>query len=100
MKTSFLILIAAFVLFQSGTAHAAGIYQMGYRYAFGDRAGDGAHGKTFVICGDECTAAPPLTPAPRFPALSIKVSQDIAGQEKPRKRLRMAETEIRLQIRT
>jgi outer membrane protein OmpA-like peptidoglycan-associated protein len=51
---------------------------MEYRYSFGGMAGDGAHRKTFVICGDACAAAPPLAPAPRFPALSIKVSQDPA----------------------
>jgi outer membrane protein OmpA-like peptidoglycan-associated protein len=85
MRTSFLIPVAAFILLQSVGAHAAGIYQMGYRYAFGDMAGDGAHGRTFVICGDECTAAPPLTPAPRFPALSIRVSRDIAAKNSPEK---------------
>ena len=76
MKTSSPVLIAALVLFQSVSAHAAGVYQMDYRYSFSDMAGDGAHRKTFVICGDECAVAPALAPAPRFPALSIKVSQD------------------------
>ena len=99
MKTSSLILIAAFVLFQSVGAHAAGIYQMGYRYSFDGMARDGARRQTFVICEDACAAAPPLAPAPRFPALSIRVSQDVASQEKPQKRLRMAEAERRLQVR-
>ena len=100
MKTSSLILIAAFVLFQSVAAHATGIYQMDYRYSFDGMARDNARRQTFVICDDACAAAPPLAPAPRFPALSIRVSQDVASQEKPHKRLRMAEAERRLQVRT
>jgi outer membrane protein OmpA-like peptidoglycan-associated protein len=51
---------------------------MDFRYSFDGMAGDGAHRKTFVICGDECAAAPPLAPAPRFPALSVRVSQDLS----------------------
>jgi outer membrane protein OmpA-like peptidoglycan-associated protein len=85
MKTSSLIPIAAFVLIQSAGAHATGIYQMGYRYAFDNAAQDGARRKTFVICGDECTAAPPLAPAPRFPTLSVRVSQDITAKKSPDK---------------
>ena len=85
MKTSSLIPIAAFVLIQSVGAHATGIYQMGYRYAFDNVAQDGARRKTFVICGDECTAAPPLAPAPRFPTLSVRVSQDITAKKSPEK---------------
>ena len=84
MKTSSLIPIAA-RLFQSVASHAAGIYQMDYRYSFDGMAWDNAHRQTFVICEDACVAAPPLAPAPRFPALSIKVSQDRRCQEKPRK---------------
>jgi outer membrane protein OmpA-like peptidoglycan-associated protein len=77
MKTSPPVLIAAFLLFQSVSAHAAGVYQMDYRYPFDDMAGDGARRKTFVICDDACVAESPLAPAPRFPALSIRVSQDL-----------------------
>ena len=78
MKTSSLILIAGFVLLQSAGAHAAGIRQREYRYSFGDMALDNTSKPTFVICGDECAAPPPLLPAPRFPALSIRVSQNPA----------------------
>jgi outer membrane protein OmpA-like peptidoglycan-associated protein len=46
-------------------------------------AGDGAHRETFVICGDACAAAPPLSPAPRFPALSIRVSQHVPIKKSP-----------------
>ena len=77
MKTSSLIPIAALVLFQSAASHAAGIYQMDYRYSFDGIARDNAQGQTFVICDDACVAAPPLAPAPRFPALSMRVSQDL-----------------------
>ena len=63
-------------------SHAAGIYQMGYRYSFDGMAWDNARRQTFVICEDACAAAPPLAPAPRFPALSIRVSQDIAASQK------------------
>jgi outer membrane protein OmpA-like peptidoglycan-associated protein len=76
VKTLSLVLVAAFVLFQSASVHAAGIYQMEYRYSFDDMARDGAHRQAFVICDDTCAAGPPLAPAPRFPALSIKVSQN------------------------
>jgi outer membrane protein OmpA-like peptidoglycan-associated protein len=48
---------------------------MDYRYSFGDVALDNARKPTLVICNDACTAVHPLTPAPRFPALSIRVSQ-------------------------
>ena len=78
MKKRPLILIAAFWLFQSSGAHAAGVYQMEYRYSFNDMAWDGARKQTFVICDDTCAAGPPLEPAPRFPALSVRVSQDPA----------------------
>ena len=47
--------------------------------------GIGARRQTFVICDDACAAGPPLAPAPRFPALSIKVSQDIAHKESAQK---------------
>ena len=85
MKTSSLIPIAALVLFQSVASHATGIYQMDYRYSFDGMAWDNARRQTFVICDDACVAEPPLAPAPRFPALSVRVSQDIATNEKPRK---------------
>ena len=78
MKTSFLIPIAGFLLFQSVGAHATGIYQMGYKYSFDDMARDSARRKTFVICDDACVTESPLARAPRFPALSIKVSQDLS----------------------
>ncbi len=48
-------------------------------------AWDNAHRQTFVICDDACVAVSPLAPAPRFPALSIKVSQDIATKKSPEK---------------
>ena len=86
MKTASLTLIAAAArLFQSVASDATGIYQMDYRYSFDGMARDGARRQTFVICGDACAAAPPLAPAPRFPALSIKVSQDIAAKKSPEK---------------
>ncbi len=79
MKTTSLVLIATFVLFQSVGAHAGSIYQMEYRYSFDDVARDGVRRQTFVICDDTCAAGPPLEPAPRFPALSVRVSQDPAA---------------------
>ena len=82
MKTSCLIPIAAFVLLQSAGAHAAGIYQMGYRYSFDGMAWDKARRQTFVICDDACVAASPLAPAPRFPTLSVRVSQDPFSRKK------------------
>ena len=85
MKTASLIPIAALVLFQSVASHATGIYQMDYRYSFDGMAWDNAHRQTFVICDDACVAESPLAPAPRFPALSIKVSQDIATKKSPEK---------------
>jgi len=69
MKTSSLIPIAALLLFQSVASHAAGIYQMGYKYSFDGMAWDKARRQTFVICEDACVAESPLVPAPRFPAL-------------------------------
>ena len=86
MKTASVILIALLlVLFQSVASDATGIYQADYGYSFGGMAQDGAHRKTFIICDDACAAAPPLAPAPRFPALSIKVSQDVAAKKSPEK---------------
>jgi outer membrane protein OmpA-like peptidoglycan-associated protein len=86
MKTSSLIPIAALLLFQSVASHAAGIYQMGYKYSFDGMAWDKARRQTFVICEDACVAESPLVPAPRFPALSIKVSQDpLSRKEDPQK---------------
>jgi outer membrane protein OmpA-like peptidoglycan-associated protein len=79
VKTTSLVLIAAFVLFQSAGAHAAGIYRMDYRYSFDNMASAYAQRPTFVICDDTCAAGPPLASAPRFPALSIRVSQDLAA---------------------
>jgi outer membrane protein OmpA-like peptidoglycan-associated protein len=59
---------------------------MDYRYPFSDMARDSARRQTFVICDDACVAESPLAPAPRFPALSIKVSQDPIGRkEDPQK---------------
>jgi outer membrane protein OmpA-like peptidoglycan-associated protein len=80
MKTLSLVPIAALVLFQSVASHAAGISQMEYRYSFDGAARDGAHVQTFVICDDACTAESPLAAAPRFPALSVRVSRDIAKE--------------------
>ncbi len=86
MKTASITLIALLlVLFQSVASDATGIYQAQYRYSFDGMARDGVHRQTFVICGDACAAAPPLAPAPRFPALSVKVSQDIAAKKSPEK---------------
>ena len=79
MKISSLILIAGFVFLQSAGAHAAGIHQREYRYSFGDMALDNARTLTFVICDDACAPPPPLLPAPRFPVLSIRVSQNPAA---------------------
>ena len=77
MKISSLIPIAALVLFQSVASHAAGIYQMGYKYSFDGMAWDNAHRQTFVICDDACAVGPSLAPAPRFPTLSVRVSRDV-----------------------
>ena len=33
-----------------------------------------------MICDDACTAGPSLAPAPRFPALSVRVSRDVAKE--------------------
>jgi outer membrane protein OmpA-like peptidoglycan-associated protein len=78
VKTSSLILIAGFVLFQSAGAHAAGVCQTGYRYSFGDVAWDRARRQTLIICDDAPAAGPPLAPAQRFPVLSIRVSENQA----------------------
>ncbi len=86
MKTASITLIALLlVLFQSVASDATGIYQAQYRYSFDGMARDGAHRQTFVICDDACAAGPPLAPAPRFPALSVKVSQDVAAKKSPEK---------------
>ncbi len=85
MKTSSLGLIAALVLFQSVASHATGIYQTQYRYSFDGMAWDNAHRQTFVICDDACVAESPLALAPRFPTLSVRVSQDIATNKSPEK---------------
>ena len=53
---------------------------MDYRYSFDGTARDSAHVQTFVICDDACTAGPSLAPAPRFPALSVRVSRDVAKE--------------------
>jgi outer membrane protein OmpA-like peptidoglycan-associated protein len=45
---------------------------------------DDAHRRAFVICDDACTAESPLAAAPRFPALSVRVSRDVA-KENPQK---------------
>ena len=81
MKTTSLGLVAALVLLQSVASHATGIYQMEYRYSFDGTAWDSVRRHTFVIYGDACVAESPLAPAPRFPALSIKVSQDPIGRK-------------------
>ncbi len=80
MKTSSLVPIAALVLFQTVASHATGISQMDYRYSFDGTARDSAHVQTFVICDDACIAGPSLAPAPRFPALSVRVSRDVAKE--------------------
>lgn len=86
VKTAFIAVIALLlVLFQPASSHANGIYQMEYRYVFDGTARDSAHGQTFVVCEDACTTAPYLAPAPRFPALSVRISQDVAaGKEDTR----------------
>ena len=38
-----------------------------------------------MICDDACVAVPSLAPAPRFPALSVRVSRDIATKKSPEK---------------
>lgn len=78
MKTAFLTPIGVLLVFlESVNSHATGIYQTDYRYSFGGMAHDSAHRQTFVICEDTHITAPYLVRAPRFPALSIRVSQDI-----------------------
>jgi len=80
VKTLSLVPIAALVLFQSVASYATGISQMDYRYSFDGPASDSAHVRTFVICDDACTVGPSLAPAPRFPALSVRVSRDAAKE--------------------
>lgn len=80
MKIPPLVLVAGVVLLQSTGAHATGIRQVDYAYSFDDVARPNAHGPTFVICEGACAEAPPLAPAPRFPALSIRVSQGVAKE--------------------
>ncbi len=80
MKTLSLVPIAALVLFQSVASHGAGIAQMEYRYSFDGAATCSAHVRAFVICDDACTVGPSLAPAPRFPALSVRVSRDVANE--------------------
>ena len=80
MKTLSLAPIAALVLFQTVASHATGISQMAYRYSLDGTARDSARVQTFVICDDACTVGPPLAPAPRFPALSVRVSRDVAKE--------------------
>lgn len=78
MKTAFLTPIGVLLVFlESVNSHATGIYQADYRYSFGGMAHDSAHRQTFVICEDTHITAPYLVRAPRFPALSIRISQDI-----------------------
>ena len=82
MKRIFLPLVGVLLIFSySVDSGATGIYQMDYRYPFSDMARDSARRQTFVICDDACVAESPLAPAPRFPALSIKVSQDPIGRK-------------------
>jgi OmpA-OmpF porin, OOP family len=87
MKAVSLTLIGALlILFRSVDSSAIGIYQSDYRYSFDGIARDGARRQTFVIREDECTTAPYLTPVPRFPALSVRVSRDVAtGKESTHK---------------
>jgi len=80
MKTSYLVPIAALVLLQTVASHATGISQMDYRYSFDGTARDSAQRQSLVICDDACTAGPSLAPAPRFPALSVRVSRDVAKE--------------------
>jgi outer membrane protein OmpA-like peptidoglycan-associated protein len=58
---------------------------MEYRYSFDGTAWDSVRRHTFVIYGDACVAESPLAPAPRFPALSVRVSRDIATKKSPEK---------------
>jgi OmpA-OmpF porin, OOP family len=80
MKTAFLTPIGVLLVFlESVNSHASGIYQTDYRYAYGGAAHDSAHRQTFVICEEVCVTGPYLVRVPRFPALSVRVSQDIAS---------------------
>jgi outer membrane protein OmpA-like peptidoglycan-associated protein len=83
MKSACPTLIGALlVFFQSVNSCATGVYQMDYRYSFNGMALDSAHGQTFVVCEDACTTGPYLVRTSRFPALSVRVSQDVAvGRE-------------------
>jgi outer membrane protein OmpA-like peptidoglycan-associated protein len=87
VKRIFLPLVGVLLIFSySVDSGATGIYQMDYRYQFSDMARDSARRQTFVICDDACVAESPLAPAPRFPALSIKISQDpLSRKEDPQK---------------
>jgi len=67
-----------FILIHTVESGAAGIYQMGYSYPFDGMARDGRQTKTFMICEYEPAAGPYLSRATRFPALAVRVSQDVA----------------------
>ena len=96
MKTAFITIIALLLVFcQSITSDATGIYQMDYRYSFDGIARDSAHRQTFVISENACATGPYLAPALRFPALSVRVSQDVAaGKESTQKGPEGASREI------
>ena len=84
MKTAFITGIALLlVFFQSSASDATGIYQMHYRYSFDGVARDNAHQQTFVISENACEAVLYLARAPRLPALSVRVTQDLTVKGKP-----------------
>ena len=77
MKTAFITIVLLIVVFQPSASDATGIYQMHYRYSFDGVARDNAHQQTFVISENACEAVPYLARAPRLPALSVRLSQEL-----------------------
>ena len=76
-------------LFQSVASHAAGIYQMDYRYSFDGMARDSAHRQTFVICDDACAVATASCAGAAIPgAFDKSLAGPVANaKKKPHKRL-------------
>lgn len=79
MRKSCLFLIATlFILIHMVESGATGIYQTDYSYPFEKMARSGLQAKTFMICEHAPAAGPYLLRATKFPALGVRVSQDVA----------------------
>jgi outer membrane protein OmpA-like peptidoglycan-associated protein len=78
VKAAFITgIVLLLVVFQPSASDATGIYQLHYRYSFDGIARDNTHQQTFVISENACEALPYLARAPRLPALSVRVTQDV-----------------------